>query len=120
MIGMPKSWDESTITYQVVWTAASGSGTVAWNLQAVATSEGDALDVAFGTAIKVADTLTSANKNHTTDLSAAVTVAGTPAAKDVVMLQLYRDPADSADNFSADAKMLGCWIYYNTDSRTDE
>lgn len=119
MIGMPKSWNEGTVTYQVVWTAASGSGTVAWYLQAVATSEGDALDAAFGTAIEVDDALTAAEKNHTTDESAAVTVAGTPQAKDLVCLQLYRDPTDAADNFNADAKLIGCWVYYNVDTPDD-
>lgn len=120
MIGMPKSWDEGTITYQVIWTGASGSGTVAWYLQGVATSEGDALDAAFGTAIEVDDTLTTANDNHTTSESSAVTIAGTPAAQDMVCLQLYRDPTDSADNFSADAKLIGCWVYYTIDARGDD
>ena len=119
MVGMPKSWNEGAVTYQVVWTAASGSGTVAWYLQAVATSDDDPMDVAFGTAIEVDDTLTSANDNHTTAESSAVTVAGTPQAKDLVCFQLYRDPTDPADNFSTDAKLIGCWIYYNIDTLDD-
>lgn len=119
MIQMPKSWNEGTITYDVVWTAASGSGTVSWNLQAVATSEGDALDASFGTAIELEDALTTALDNHTTSESSAVTIAGTPAEKDLVCFQLYRNPSDSNDNFSADAKFIGAHIYYTVNTSDD-
>ncbi|MBK8909041.1 MAG: hypothetical protein IPM60_14440 [Rhodospirillales bacterium] len=41
-IAMPKSWDEGTLTFQIVWAAgAAGSGDVAWQVYATAQGDGD-------------------------------------------------------------------------------
>lgn len=116
MLLMPKSWNESTITFKVVWTAASGAGTVTWNLSAFAASDDDALDTAFGTAVGVTDTLIAANDAHITAESAAVTIAGTPAEGDMVILQIARDIVDT---LTADAKLIGVHIYITTNAAID-
>lgn len=43
---MPKSWNESTVVFKAFWTAASGSGGVAFGLAARAHSNDDAMDQA--------------------------------------------------------------------------
>lgn len=116
MILMPKSWDESTVTFKAVWTAASGTGDVTWNLAGVAFSNDDAMDAARGTAVGVTDTLITANDAHMTSESAAVTIAGTPAEGDLVCLEISRDIADT---LNADAKLIGVHVYITTNAGND-
>lgn len=116
-IGMPKSWNRGTVTFIPYWTAASGSGTVEWALQGVATSNDDAMDVAFGTEQTSADTLITANDNHLGPESSAITIAGTPASEDRVQFQIKRNVA--SDTLGVDAKLLGIRLIITTDAATD-
>jgi hypothetical protein len=118
-IVMPKSWNEGTFTARFSWTAASGSGDVIWGIQAVATSDDDAMDAAFGTAQTVTDTLLSANDQHLTSATSAVTIAGTPAAEDLVTFQVYRNAAAGGDTLAVDALLMGVTLYITTDTETD-
>ena len=118
-LAMPKSWNEGTVSFQALWTAASGSGGVVWGLQGVAASDGDALDAAFGTAQTVADTLTAVGALHHSAESAAVTVAGSPVENDLVILQIYRAVADAADTLAADALLIGVRLFYTTNAGND-
>ncbi|KAF0112383.1 MAG: putative uncharacterized protein gp74 [Rhodospirillaceae bacterium] len=63
-IGMPPSWDEGTITFQPLWTAAGGTGGVVWALDAVSTSDSDPMDSSFGTEQTSTDTFLTANACH--------------------------------------------------------
>jgi hypothetical protein len=118
-VAFPKSWDESTVTAEFFWTAASGTGDVVWGLQGVALSNDDAIDTAFGTAVEVTDTLIATGDIHRTSATGAITIAGTPADGDLCFFQIYRDPADGADTFSADAKLLGIKLFFTTDAVND-
>jgi hypothetical protein len=118
-VAFPKSWDESTVTAEFFWTAASGTGDVVWGLQGVALSNDDAIDTAFGTAVEVTDTLIATGDIHRTSATGAITIAGTPSDGDLCFFQIYRDPADGADTFSADAKLLGIKLFFTTDAVND-
>ncbi len=118
-IAMPKSWNEGTVSFQAVWTAASGSGGVVWALQAVATSDDDAMDVAFGTEQASTDTLLAANDCHISPESAAITVGGTPAENDRVQFQVKRNVADASDTLAVDAKLLGVRLFYTINAKND-
>ena len=118
-IAMPKMWDEGTVTFRAVWTAASGSGGVAWGLQGVALSDDDAFDTAFGTAVLATDTLITAADVHTTSESSAITIAGTPAAEDLAVFQVYRAVADAADTLGVDAQLVGVRLYFTVNAATD-
>ncbi|HYE47010.1 MAG TPA: hypothetical protein VEA44_14705 [Caulobacter sp.] len=118
-VAMPKSWNESTVTAVFHWTAASGSGNVIWGLQGLATSDDDAMDAAFGTAQEVTDTLLTANDNHRTSATSAITIAGTPAAEDLVIFQVYRKAASASDTLAVDAKLLGVKLFITIDAATD-
>jgi hypothetical protein len=115
----PKRWDRGTITFTLFWTAASGSGGVAFSLQGAAISNDDALDAAYGTAITVTDTLITANDCHVSAASAAITIAGTPAAADLIALRLSREVANGSDTLAVDAKVLGIVISYNASAGND-
>ena len=118
-IGMPKSWNESTLTATFMWTAASGSGDVIWALQCLAVSNDDALDQAFGSAQTVTDTLITANDNHVTSETSALTCAGTPAEGDLLLFRLYRDASAGGDTLNADARLIGLRLIYTTNASND-
>jgi len=118
---MPKSWNEGTITFRVHWwSTATDTDGVAWALQGVAVSDGDTADVAYGTAIVVTDAAQSTSEDiYVTDTSAAVTIAGTPAAGDIVFFRAFRDVSDAADTMSEDAILLGITILFTVNSADD-
>lgn len=119
MFPMPKSWNESTVTAQFVWTAASGSGDVIWGIQGIALSDDDAFDTAFGTAQEVTDTLHATNDQHTTAFTSAVTIGGTPNELDIVVFQVYRKASDGSDTLSADAKLIAIRLNITTNAGDD-
>lgn len=116
---MPKSWNEGTVTFKAHWSHASSTGDVIWGLQAVAVSNDDAIAVAFGTAQEVTDTGGTVNDLYTSPESSAITVAGTPAAEDMVFFRLYRKSAAGGDTLSADGRLHGITLYITTDAATD-
>jgi hypothetical protein len=109
---MPSDWNGGTITFSAEWTAASGSGDVIWGLQGRAYDNDDALDAAWGTAQEVTDTLTATGDLCITGTSAAITLAGAPAAGQRVQLRVYRKAADAGDTLAADALLAGLLVTY--------
>jgi hypothetical protein len=92
---------------------------VVWGIQAVALSDDDALDAAFGTAQTVTDTGGTTNDLYRSTESAAVTIGGTPAENDVVVFQVYRDAASGSDTLAIDARLHGVALFYTTNANTD-
>ena len=119
-VAFPKSWNESTVTFQVFFTADStNTGTVSWDLSGVSVSDNDTTNVAFGTAVAPTAKAHSgtANDLDVTAESGAVTIAGSPAAGDQVFFQINRDVSD--DDLTADAKLLGIKLFFTTDAAND-
>lgn len=119
VLPMPSSWNEGTITFRAIWTAASGSGGVAWALQAVAFTDDDPIDTAYGTEQVVTDTLLTAGDCHRTAESSAITVAGSPAASDLVAFRVKRVPANGSDTLGVDARLIGVELFITTDNGFD-
>jgi hypothetical protein len=120
-IAMPKSWNNGTVTFQPVWSHASTTTNfgVVLALQAVATSDDDALDVAFGTEQTSTDTGGTTNDRYIGPESSAITIAGTPATGDVVQFQIKRNPSDGSDTLAVDARLHGIKLYITTNAATD-
>lgn len=119
-IGMPKSWNEGTISAQFFWSHNGGANFgVVWALEAVAVSDDDALDTAFGTAQQVADTGGTTNDIYITAETAAITVGGTPQELDNVIFQVKRVPADASDTLTVDARLMGVRLFYTTNAAND-
>lgn len=120
-IHMPKSWNESTVLAQFVWTHPSTSTNfgVNWNIQGYAFSDGDNISAAFGTAQNVDDTGGNTSYCYITAATSAVTIGGTPAENDWVVFQVYRNPAAAGDTMAVDAYLLGVKITYTTDAPND-
>jgi hypothetical protein len=107
-------YNGGTITFAVHWaTTDTGTGGVAWALQALAIGDGGAPDVAWGSAVTVTDSAQSgAYKQLRTVVSGAVTIAGSPNGETLIMARLSRDPANAADNLAADAILIGVEVQY--------
>lgn len=117
-IAMPNGWDEGTVTAQFYWSAGT-TGDVVWGLRGVCISNDDPLDAAFGTAQEVTDSVTATTDLMVSAATSAITLAGTPAAGDLAVFEVYRDPADGADTLAADALLIGVKLLYTTNAATD-
>jgi hypothetical protein len=120
-IRMPKSWNAGTVTASFVWTANSTStNAVVWGLQAVALGNDETIDTAFGTGVEVTDANTAtAYQAHLSDDTAAITIGSTPASRNLVVFQVYRNATSGSDTLAADAMLLGLNLYYTTNAGND-
>lgn len=119
---MPKQWDEGTVTFVPVWSHASTSTNfkVSWGLQAVAISDDDALDAAFGTAQYSNDTGGTTRDLYQGPESSAITVAGSPAADDYVVFQVLRKADDGTnDTLAIDATLHGIVLFITNNTGND-
>lgn len=118
-IGMPKSWNESTVTAVFYWTNTGGASTetVRWSIAGAAVSDDDTLNTTFGTAQTVDDTWLAQNDLHISSATSAITIGGTPAENDMVIFEITRVVA--SDNMAGDARLLGVKILFTTNASTD-
>lgn len=119
LLPMPKSWNEGTISARFRWTSAAASGNVVWGVQAVALSDDDPVDAAFGAAQTVTDSVTAADDLMTSAETSAVTIGGTPAEGDLVAFKFFRDADNGSDTMTGDAKLLAVDLFITTDAPTD-
>lgn len=120
-IPMPKSWNEGTVTFAPIWShpATTTNFGVVWDLQAIALSNDDAIAQAFGTAQTSTDTGGTTNDLYVGPESAAITIAGTPAAEDVVFFRLSRVTGNGSDTMAVDARLHGIVLFITTAAETD-
>jgi hypothetical protein len=121
LVAFPKSWDESTITYQAFWSStATDTDGVAWALEGCARSDNEAITGTWGTAVVVTDDAQSAAAElYVTSESGAVTISGTPAADDLCFFRFSRDVSDANDDMVEDARLIGIKLFYTTDAAND-
>jgi len=120
-IGMPKSWNEGTVTYQVYWSpSTTNTGDCIFGLQGVACADGDTIDVAYGTAVNVTDAgIGTVEDQQISAESGAVTIAGSPAAGEQSYFQFFRDAAAGGDTFTGESRVLGIKLFFTTDAAND-
>ena len=95
MIAFPKGWDLGTVTYQIFWTTDNDTaGDVVWVMRAVALANDDAIDTAYGTPVRVTDTAIASSDVHVAAESGALTIAGAPAADELVCFKVSRAPGN--------------------------
>jgi hypothetical protein len=125
-VRMPKSWDESLLQAQFVWSHAtatdstSASTGVTWAIMATAFSSGETLDATFSGTATVAKIGREANYVWISDATASFAVADSPSAQDFVVFQVSRVAGDGADTFGNDARLHGVTLLYKTDAGTDD
>jgi hypothetical protein len=121
-IGLPKSWDEGTLTARFFFTSTSVSAanTCIWGLQAVALDHNDPLQTAFGTAQTVSTTLPgAANDMMVSGWTSAITVASPVSIEegDLTYFAVYRD--QGTDTEPLDCGLIGLQLRYTTDAHND-
>jgi hypothetical protein len=118
-IGMPKGWDEGSVTFIPYWTNTGGASTqtVAWTLAGVAISNDDPLNATMGSAQTSSDTWLALDDLHIGPESSAITIGGTPAEGDMVVFQVSRDVTN--DNMAGDALLLGLKLLITYNAAND-
>lgn len=111
-IVMPPGWNRGTIKAKFYWscntTGGSAGDTVEWGIMAMALSNHDAIDQAYGDEVTVSDALTADNGAdlQISDATAAITIGGTPALGDLIQFKVRRN-IDGADNLAVGARLFG-------------
>lgn len=115
-ISLPQAWNAGTVKAKFYWTAASGSGGVVWGIRATSYADDDALDSAYGTEQVVTDTLITANDNHISSATAAITIGNTPTVDDLLLFEITREVANVSDTLAVDARLIGVKLQYTENS----
>ncbi len=113
-LAMPSDYDGGTVTATFYWTANSTS-TNPCLLGCAGRSYGnfETIDQALGTEVTVQDSLNgTANQVAISPATAAITLAGTPAASELVTFKFSRDPASGSDTLAATVRLIGVMIAY--------
>ena len=91
-----------------------------WSFSAVAISDDDAYDAAFGTAVTSTDTGGTTDDLYQGPETAACTIAGTPAEGDTVVVQISRAVANGSDTLAVDARLHGFVMLYTINIAADD
>lgn len=119
-VWFPKSWNLGTVTFQPSFSQlTTAAGGVVFGLAGLAVSTTDDLDAAFGTAVTSTTTAGTLNKEYQGPESAAITIAGTPAADDRIIFQINRTVADASDTLAQNARLHGIRLFFTTNAATD-
>jgi hypothetical protein len=111
---MPETWDRSTVKAKFNWFADAGSGAAVWAIQGQALRDGIALDGTWGTAVSGADQISGVAYSQLSPATGSITIANSAQLADNICFQIYRDATNGADTLTANARLVGVWIQYNT------
>jgi type II secretory pathway pseudopilin PulG len=111
---MPGDYTGGDLYFVYHWThpATTTNFGVFFYCRAVAITNNQSLDVAWGTATGTADTGGITSRLYTSSLSAALTCGGSPVANKWINLKINRYPTGAEDNLDVDAYLLGVMIWY--------
>lgn len=118
----PKSYDLSTLTVQALWGHANTSGNfgVTWGFRAVALTDGENIaNQAMGTQVNVSDTGGTQNFTYRSADSGNITVGSNVSARDLIVFELSREPAEANDTMAVDAKLVGLTLLMNVSAAND-
>lgn len=118
-IPMPKGWNASTFTAKFNWYSPSATGNAEWGIQALALSDGDTLDAAWGTEQVVTDAVGTANTLRTSAETPAITAAGTPAKGDTLYCRVYRKGGHANDTVAGVIRLLSVELLPSFDGQND-
>jgi hypothetical protein len=94
------------------WTTSGASGGVVWGIQAISASDGDSLNIEWGTAAEVTDTFITGTGFHLTSGSPSFSPSPTPLSGDMLYFRVYRDVSDTNDTLAVNANLLGVSLQY--------
>lgn len=112
-IPTPSWWDAGAIGATVLWAPnGTSGGNVVWVVRAVAAGEGEAPS-SFGSSATVTDAAGTTTGAMQRSDKLSVTPGGTPAAGDLLHVQVYRAAASGSDTNTDDARLFGVEITFN-------
>jgi hypothetical protein len=113
-VQMPSDWDGGTVTAAFVWTkVGTSTNSVVWGCAGRSYGDNEAIDQAWGTEQTVTDAgQATTNVVHISAATGAITLAGTPAASELVQFRISRDPTNGSDTLAATARLIGVMITY--------
>jgi hypothetical protein len=120
-VRMPKSWNESTVTFAPVWYHAPTTTPfgVTWDFSATSYSDANTIDIAFTTEVTVSDTGGVNNAIYIGPESSALTIGNSPVEGDFIVFRIARDPADGSDTLAVNAHLVGIHLYITTNETND-
>lgn len=114
-VPMPDDYDGGTVTAQFYWMhpTTTTNFKVSWGMAGVCIADAGDLDVAPGTFQYANDTGGTANVKYMSPETAAITIAGSPAAKNLCQFRFVRHCSDTTnDTLAVDAYLIGATIRY--------
>lgn len=120
-LGAPKSWNKGTVSARFLFAPTTTvSQATRWEIAGRAFGDGDNLEAAFGTAVGVNTSHTTAYRVELSADTSAMTIAGTPITSDLLVFQVSRAPANAGDTYTADALLLGVWVDFTFNAAMDD
>ena len=117
-VAFPKSYNLGTVTFQFFWSGIAATTGVELTLAGVAMNDNETIDVAYGTAVAVADAAQGAVEELlVSPESGAITIAGTMADNDLAYFRIGRDVSE--DNMAGDCRLHGIKLHFTTDAAND-
>lgn len=113
-VAMPSDWNGGTVTATFYWKANDATtNAVVWCLQGRSFADGSAIDQAFGTVQCATDANAStAYQLRISAATSAITLAGSPAANQLVQFRVYRNATDGSDTLTVDAQLMGIMVSF--------
>jgi hypothetical protein len=115
-IPLPDDYNGGAFTVSFHWlcTSVGGSGstgTVMWKAAARAYANGEAIDQALGTTVSTTAVTTAAvNTDYYAAATATMTPSGSPAAREWLYVEVWRDTAN--DSLDSDARLVSVCLEY--------
>lgn len=108
----PDDWDGGTIKVKIYWDS-TGTGNVMWSVSARCLGDSDAIDQAPAGEQGVTEAKDGTTGDiHITAATAAITVQGTPAGGEMIMIRITRDADNGSDTLNADGEFYGALVQY--------
>ena len=119
MFQMPKSWDEGTVVFEVVWLSSATTANVVFGVSGQCFTDSDLLDSSFGTQVTAQDAGLNAVDVAETGEIGPVTLSNAGEEYSCVV-ELERIADDVGDGLLADVSILGLRMHYTTDAAKDD
>jgi hypothetical protein len=104
------------MTFKFHWTASVTASApnidVVWGVRGRSYANDDPLGATMGTGVTVTDSLLAINDVHISAATSGISLAGTSAAGNPVIFEIYRDAGVTGDSYGSDARFLGLEITY--------
>jgi hypothetical protein len=104
----PTGWNTAKVSF--FWFATSDTGSAVFGAQMATYTDGDSMDLAWGTAQEVTDATGSANTHRQTAFTGGITPAGTVTAGKLTGLRIYRNAGSGSDDLAVDAAVIGVLV----------